>query len=159
MTDFSSYTLFDKATGFSCRAGFQLVQKQVEDVEKLVSWPASLNAMEVGCGKTVVSTVVALMRGHKQKLVVVPPVLMNPWCNWLNKVSDDVLKYQGTPAERKSLQLSKAQWVVVSHAIFRMDFSRLERELDPSLEIIVDEAHALKNSASVLFKKIQRLAS
>lgn len=113
--------------------------------------------MEVGCGKTVISTTVALMRGNTQVLILVPPVLINPWCNWLKKVSSSVLKYRGTPSERKQMNLKDHKFIVMSYAIFRTDFNRIEHELHGDLELIVDEAHAGKNASSVLFKKVQRL--
>lgn len=157
MNLYNTYAEFDAAYKFSERAGFQLAPKQIEDVEKLLTWDASLNAMEVGCGKTVVSTVVALMRGNKQKLVVVPPVLITPWVTWLNQVSDRVLKYKGDPRERREMDIKAAHWLVMSHAIFRSDFRWLESSLNKELEIIVDEAHALKSAESVLFRDVRRL--
>lgn len=153
-----SYTEFDKDYGFSEKAGFQLTEKQIKDTECFVTWPASLNTYAVGGGKTVVSTVVALMRGTKTKVVTVPPVLITPWAKWLNKVSDRVLVYRGNPKERFSMNLGAAHWVVVSHAIFRQDFQRIYDTVSEDCELIVDEAHALKSSASVLFKKVQLLA-
>lgn len=153
----SDYATWSKAYNFGAKAGFELTEKQIEDVHKFLTWENCANFYEVGGGKSAVSSVVALMRGNTQKLVTVPPILITPWAAWLNKISDGVLVYRGTPATRGKLDLRNAHWVVLSHAIFREDFQRLERELSPSLEIIVDESHALKNSASVLFKKVQRL--
>jgi len=45
----------------------------------------------------------------------------------------------------------------MSSEIFRRDFARLEVELHGDLEIIVDEAHSLKNQESVLYKYVARL--
>jgi superfamily II DNA or RNA helicase len=156
-TSFKDYHSFDEAYGFAAKAGFQLSEKQIEDVHRFLGWERSLNLYDVGGGKTVVSSVVALMRGNTQKLVIVPPILITPWTAWLNKVSDGVVAYRGNPKARGKLDVGGAHWLVVSYAIFRDDFPRLERELSDSLEVIVDEAHSLKNPASVLFKKVQRL--
>ena len=154
---YSDYAVFDAEYGFAVRAGFQLTKLQIEDVHSFLGWENSKNFYEVGGGKTVVSSVVALMRGNTQKIVTVPPVLITPWAKWLNKISENVLVYRGTPKERKALNLGKAHWIVVSHAIFRDDSPRISAELAPDAEIIVDEAQALKNPASVLYKKVDRL--
>lgn len=154
---YSDYTVFDAEYRFAERAGFQLTKLQIEDVHQFLDWENSKNFYEVGGGKTVVSSVVALMRGNTQKIVTVPPVLITPWAKWLNKISENVLVYRGTPKERKALNLGKAHWIVVSHAIFRDDSPRISAELAPDAEIIVDEAQALKNPVSVLYKKVDRL--
>lgn len=154
---YSKYSEFDADYGFSAKAGFQLTELQIQDVEKFLTLDRSLNTYEVGGGKTVVSTVVALMRGNSQKLVIVPPVLITPWVKWLNKVTDRVLLYRGDPRERKELSIKKAHWLVLSHAIFRIDYKRIAYEVSDDLEIIVDEAHNLKNASSVLFKKVNQL--
>ncbi len=156
---YTRYSDFDKDYGFAEKAGFQLSPFQQEDVEQFVQWEASLNAYEVGSGKTVVSTVVSLMRGVDITLVVMPPILIASWTNWLKKVSDKVVRYDGTPVERKKANLADARWVVMSHAIFRIDFDRLVEACNGRpVEVIVDEAHFLKNSRSVLFKKTQTMS-
>jgi superfamily II DNA or RNA helicase len=150
---------FDTEYGFSDKAGFVLTKLQAQDAEQFVHWPSGLLSYDVGGGKTVVSTVVALMRGSDQNLVIVPPILITPWAAWLNKVSTDVLVYRGSPAVRYKMNLSSARWVVCSHSIFREDFDRLHAELSPNTELIVDEAHGLKNSGSKLFKCVRRFVS
>jgi len=154
---YTHYADFDSAYGFATRAGFQLTALQIQDVEKFLTLDRALNTYEVGGGKTVLATVVALMRGNSQKLVIVPPVLITPWVKWLIKVTDNVLLYRGDPRERKELSIKKAHWIVMSHAIFRIDYKRIAYEVSDDLEIIVDEAHNLKNASSVLFKKVNQL--
>jgi len=157
---YTSYKTFDEATGFSTKAGFQLTAMQSEDAETFAGWRRSLNTYEVGGGKTVVATVVSLMLGGEVTIVTVPPILIRPWVRWLNKVSDNVVQYQGKPTYRHGLDLSKARWVVCSHAIFRDDFGRLDAALrSRHPEVIVDEAHAIKNPQSVLFKKVQSMSA
>ena len=153
----SSYKAWAESSGFEARAGFALSALQVQDVESFVNMERSCNFYEVGGGKTVVATAVALMRGKQQKLVVVPPILISPWVTWLTKVSDGVLMYKGEPKERRTMDVRGAHWIVMSQAIFRGDFKRLQVELSDSLEIIIDEAQAIKNPQSVLFKCLQRL--
>lgn len=154
----NNYSEWSAAYKFAEKSGFELTKLQTEDVHKFLKWPNCANFYEVGGGKSAVSSVVAMMRGNAQKLVLVPPILTTPWAAWLNKVSAGVLVYRGTPSQRHKMDVKGAHWLVMSHAIFRDDFPRLEREVSPTLEIIVDEAHSLKNSGSVLFKKVQRLA-
>lgn len=152
------YKAWSESYGFKAKSGFDLTELQIVDVKKALVWSSSCNFAEVGCGKTAMSTVVALMRGNAQKLVIVPPILITPWASWLRKVSHGVTVYRGTPKQRSAIDVPSAHWLIVSHAIFRDDFPRLESELHESLEVIVDEAHALKNPQSVLFKKVQRLS-
>jgi len=157
---YKSYTEFDAATGFSAKAGFQLTEIQQKDAETMVQWGRTLCTYEVGGGKTVLSTVVSLMLGSNVTVVTVPPILIRPWVRWLQKVSERVVQYQGKPTYRQGLDLSEARWVVCSHAIFRDDFGRLDTALrNRHPELIVDEAHGIKNPQSVLFKKVQNLSA
>lgn len=153
---YTSYAVFDADYGFAEKAGFALTETQVLDVEKFLGWKASLNSYEVGGGKTVVSTVVAMMRGRPLKIVTTPPILLTPWKNWLNKVSDGVCVYRGTPAERKALRGTEFQWLLMSHTIMRLDFDWISKLRD--VELIVDEAAALKNPASRLFREVQAIS-
>jgi len=150
---YTKYADFDAAYRFSERCGFQLTDVQIKDVETFVGWPASLNSYEVGGGKSVVSTVTALMRGRPLKIVTVPPILITPWCRWLEKVSNGVCCYRGTPSQRAELFKGQYQWLVLSHTILRMDFDKISKLSD--FELIVDEAAALKNPSSRLFREVQ----
>ena len=150
------YADFDADYKFAEKAGFQLTDVQIKDVETFVGWSASLNSYEVGGGKSVVSTVTALMRGRPLKIVTVPPILITPWCRWLEKVSTGVCCYRGTPAERKALRKTQFQWLLISHTVLRLDFDWVSTLRD--VEIIVDEAAALKNPSSRLFREIQAMS-
>lgn len=150
------YADFDADYKFAEKAGFQLTDMQIKDVETFVGWSASLNSYEVGGGKSVVSTVTALMRGRPLKIVTVPPILITPWCRWLEKVSTGVCCYRGTPSQRAELLKGQYQWLVLSHTILRMDFDKISKLSD--FELIVDEAAALKNPSSWLFRVVQALS-
>lgn len=143
------------------RAGFGLAPLQLEDLEKAVQWDKVKWFYDVGVGKTVCSTVQAWMLGHHCHVVIVPPILIRQWGQWLRRVDQgSVLEYQGTPSQRKSLTLKGHKWIVMSYAIFRLDFDRIFKELgreDPVL--IVDEAHNLKNSGSLLYRRVNTLAT
>lgn len=157
---YSSYSEMDIALDFTSKCGFTLKDLQIADIETFSSWQVSGNFMEVGAGKTVMSTAVALMRKASFGLVVCPPVLLNPWVHWLKKFSDKVVCYRGTPRDRQLLCVETAEWVVVSTAIFRIDYERLKMTFigHARPELIVDEAHQLKNIQSVLFKKVKMLS-
>ena len=143
---------FNEATNFEAKAGFKLTPLQVIDIEQFGEWRKSLNRYEVGGGKTVVSTVVSLMSNAEATIVIVPPILLLSWQRWLTKVSSNILRYQGTPKVRAAFALKDKRWVLMSHAIFRRDFERLMEELkDTEVELIVDEAQAMKNPKSKLY--------
>lgn len=144
--------------GFETITGFPLTAVQKEDIATFHQWGWSLNRYEVGGGKTVVSTAVSLMNEAQVTVVVVLPVLIPPWVRWLTRLQaaqGSTLEYRGTPVERKALSLIKHRWVVMSHAIFRMDFDRIYEELrGVKVDLIVDEAHALKNPQSKLYANV-----
>ena len=157
---YTAYAKFDADYGFAEKAGFQLSELQIQDVEQFVKWSASLNTYEVGGGKTVVATVTSLMRGVQVTLVIMPPILLKSWDTWLRKVSERVVLYRGSPQERAVMDLNNARWIVASLDIFRRDYSRLATALHArSHEVILDEAHNAKNPASVLFKKVQQASA
>ena len=159
LSEYQTFAAFDRDYGFTEKCGFMLSDVQIKDTEDFVGWDVSGNFYEVGGGKTVVSTVVSLMRGHSLTIVTVPPILMTPWGRWLNKVSSDVVLYRGAPKLRNLLDLRSARWILVSHALYRQDYAVLHHEFDrrPKAEVIVDEAHAIKNIESKLFKKVQAM--
>lgn len=156
------YKDFDADYDFATKAGFQLTEMQVDRIQQTVQWKKSLNKAEVGCGKTVMSTVNSLMQDYELSIVTAPPILLTGWAKWLNKVSRGVVVYRGDPRERKKLEplLKTARWIICSHAIYRGDYAILaDAAKGRDYEVIVDEAHNLKNSASVLFKKTQLLTA
>lgn len=157
----NKYEQFAADTGFAAKAGFELAPLQVDCVESSVLWEGKvLNKAEVGCGKTVMASVVSLMLGYEVTIVTVPPILILPWVQWLQQVSDGVIKYKGDPRERAAMQevLKKARWIVCSHAIFRADIDKLTAAVKRRrYEVIVDEAHWLKNPKSVLFREVKNL--
>lgn len=159
---YNSFSEFDVEHKFSEKAGFTLKPLQVEDIEQFAKWPVALNTYEVGGGKTVISTAVSLMSGADFTLVIVPPILIRPWVRWLLKVSSRVIHYQGTKEDRATwIHLFKdARWVVMSHAIFRRDYSKIWEHVvrHGSYELIVDEAHSLKSVESKLFKYVNAMA-
>lgn len=159
---YTSFSEFDADYGFTAKAGFILKPVQIQDIESFVTMPVALNTYEVGGGKTVVSTAVSLMAGSDFTLVIVPPILIRPWVRWLLKVSGRVVHFQGTKEERETWipLFAQARWVVMSHAIFRRDYSSIWQEVTKhaQYELIIDEAHALKSVESKLFKYVELMA-
>ena len=154
-----NYEEFNNLYGFEEKAGFKLSPLQVQDIETFLTWRKSLNRYQVGGGKTVVSTVVSLMTDVELTLVIVPPILLLPWERWLNQVSSSVLRYQGTPVERGAMKPRNYRWVICSHAIFRKDFQHLHPLLKTKkLDIIMDEAQAMKSPASLIFKRVLEMS-
>lgn len=157
-----NYKHFDSVYGFSQRCGFQLTDKQIEFVEQSLPWGKLLNKAEVGCGKTTLSTVTSLMSNYDVTVVTVPPILIPPWVAWLRQVSERVVEYAGNPRERAKLRPSmrEARWIVCSHAIYRDDYNYLlEAVARRKTEVIVDEAHFIKNHQAVLFKRVKDMVA
>lgn len=143
------------------RAGFNLAPLQLEDLHSATNWQRVKWFYEVGVGKTVTSTVKAMMDGHHCHIITMPPVLLPQWGKWLRKVDIDseTLIYKGTPADRKAMKLVGPRWILMSHSIFRDDYTRIFKDLHkehPS--VIVDEAHGLKSSESQLFRKTESIS-
>lgn len=159
---YSQYSQFDEQTGFSKLAGFQLTPMQVKLVEQTASWRKSLNKAEVGCGKTVMSTVTSLMQGYDLTIITAPPILITGWAKWLKQVSEQVLIYRGSPKDREKLRegFSQARWIICSHAIYRDDYAHLVDAVKGRIcEVVVDEAQALKNPQSMLYKKVNAMVA
>ena len=153
---YTKYADFDAAYRFSERCGFQLTDVQIKDVETFVGWKSSLNSGEVGVGKTCMSTVVSLMRKHRYGLVVVPPILIRPWVQWLSKVSERVSLPRNTGAAEGVAERRVSLVRDVPHNTAH-GLCLVRKKFKTDTEIIVDEAHALKNPASKLFQEIQLL--
>lgn len=149
----------DAATGFSAKAGFKLAPIQIEDINRAAKWDRMGNYYEVGGGKTVIATALCLMADRDYNLIVAPPILITPWVRWLAKFSDSVGRYQGTPAARRAVGLYGHKWLVMSHAIFRKIHLDFIKGLNgATVQIVIDEAHAAKNSDSKLYHAIMNVA-
>lgn len=150
-----TYDEMNALYGFEAVTGFPLAEIQKQDITTFHEWRWSLNRYEVGGGKTVVSTAVSLMNQAQVTVVVVLPVLIPPWVRWLKSLEHaqgKVLEYKGKPEQRKLMNLKSHRWIVMSHAIFRLDFDRIYNDLlGLNVDLIVDEAHAVKNSSSKLY--------
>lgn len=134
---------------------FEPAQLQLDDIAVAAAAGRFLFAYDVGVGKTFVSTVVGSMWDAQHTLVVCPPILLNQWQEWLNRVGfSDTSIYRGP---KRTEGMLDHNWVMMSPAIWRDSFDTIKhfyREREVTL--IVDEAQALKNPASKLFRTVNQ---
>lgn len=141
---------------FQAKAGFTLTPLQLKDAYQFAEWRRSLNTYEVGGGKTVVSTVVSMLNNTELTIIIVPPILLLSWERWLKKFSDKVLRYQGTPKERKLMKLAEYRWVLASHAIFRKEIKHIYMQVRHlNYDLIVDEAQVIKSPESKIYQYVR----
>lgn len=147
----------------SVKIPFELTELQREDVQRLVTHYRVLADLPVGYGKTVISTVAALMLECETTVVAVPPVLVPQWVRWLRQIGiTDVLAYDATlsPAKRSSLTLPGRKWIVTTHALIRQEAERwLKAFAGRSVYVIFDEAQALRDHSSKISKAIRDFCS
>lgn len=132
---------------------------QIETINELAPLPNSGEWLDMGTGKTFVSTACALywkITTGAQAFVILPPNLITQWGKWLRRVSPklSITEYRGTPAERAKLSL-EADFVIVGIQIFKRDFKRFnEHAWERSYMMIVDEANSVANIGSDAHEKV-----
>lgn len=115
--------------------------------------------LEMGTGKTVCSTAVALykkLHGVQHTLVIGPPILIRQWVSWLRSIKPEltVIAYRGTPKERAELSLD-VDFVVVGIQIFKKEYRRFhDFYKHRSVFTIVDEATILASIKSDSHEKV-----
>ena len=116
---------------------------------------------EVGGGKTLVSTIVSKLWKCRYNIIICPPILLVQWQKWLLSIGETSVEVYANDVARKGKRSEdqlQAEWIVMSHAIFRDDFRILEKTWrGKTLNLIVDEAQAIKNPRSVLFRDVNML--
>lgn len=117
---------------------------------------------EVGGGKTLVSTIVSLLWNQPHNIVICPPILLMQWQEWLKSAGETSVEvyanYVTDPKFRRNAGQFTAKWVIMSHAIFRDDFAMVEAFYRKrKICLIVDEAQALKNPKSKLYRNVNAL--
>ena len=115
--------------------------------------------MDVGTGKTCVATAMGLYKALENEIdqivVLMPPILLDQWEEWFSELKIDVLKYAGSPAKRRSMDLG-TDVVLMSFGIFKNDFDRITKFYkDRGVFLIVDEAAALRNPGTLTFKAVR----
>lgn len=120
--------------------------------------------LDMGTGKTVCSTAIALfkslMEGYRTSLVIMPPILIPQWAEWLRSIKPalSVTEYKGTPAARKGLNLD-ANFVLIGIQIFKRDFARIRGHYqNKPVFVIVDEATIISNISSDSHQKVHEFS-
>ena len=138
---------------------FRLKPFQVEVVDDLGPLDEQGHYLDPGTGKTACSTVIALFRKiyyQERCVVIMPPILLKQWETWLRSIKPcpSVVKYAGTPAERKAMSLY-ADFVLVGIQIFKKEYARFEEFFkDKQYVTIVDEATMLSNIGTGNHEKV-----
>ena len=132
---------------------------QVATVNETACYDKSAHFLDIGCGKTMTSTVLALYKGLlgevDQIMVIMPPILLRQWRDWLESIGLTVTTYAGTPAQREKLDLT-VDAVLLTYGILKNDFDKLKEKFHASkLFIIVDECAAIRNPGSQNFKAVR----
>lgn len=111
---------------------------------------------EVGGGKTLVSTLIAMLYDYKT-LIPMPHILLAQWKRWLKKVNvpeEEIYIYYGP--KRSIEKLKAAKWVLTSHAIFRQDIKKItEACKGEDVSLLFDEAQAIKSTRSKIFRAVK----
>lgn len=124
--------------------------KQIETINTLADNINSGIWLDMGTGKTFVSTAIALYqrtRGYGRAVVVMPPLLVPQWGRWLKLISPAlrVTEYQGAPAKRQGMSLN-VDFVLVGVQIFKRDLARFQREFGGTqFVVVIDEATFIAN--------------
>lgn len=149
--------LFETAVA-GLKLPFELAPLQASDCKELAPYERNGLFLEVGCGKTVMATVLSEMWERPQTLVTMPPILLQQWKDWIELVKPGVRVgvHYGPKRDGKALD---ADWVLTSHAIFRDDFRQItEKFVRRDFTMIADEAQNLKNTGSKLFRYTDTLS-
>lgn len=134
---------------------YKLAPLQIEDIEAASMSDRFAWFLEVGLGKTVCSTMVALVWDEDHTIIIVPPIISDQWETWLHSIGQkDTSIFRGA---RRTIDMLDHKWVIMSHSIFRDSAEAiLDFYTDKGATLIVDEAQAIKNPASKLFKTTNR---
>lgn len=132
---------------------FEPSETQLTDALEATSLDRVAFLYDVGGGKTFVSTLISVVWDSDTNLIIVPPILIPQWYDWLKACNQEsVCVYYGP---NRNLTQLDYKWVITSHAIFRTDVKEIKgRLLGRRLNVVVDEAQALKNARSKLFKGV-----
>lgn len=140
----------------------KLKQKQIDAANALAPLVRGGYYAKVGTGKTSISTVDALYQQWAGMadchIVLVPPILVTQWMNWLAKIPGvKSVAYRGSPKERRRISVKGAHFVVIALTIFKRDFAHLQDLFDGvNVGGILDEATAAKNIESGNYRLVRQ---
>lgn len=137
---------------------FQLKPFQLETVDLLCKHNRSAGFLPVGTGKTVVSTVSFLYKAITgqvdQIIILMPPIILNQWQEWLGSLGLESLIYRGTPAQRKAMSFD-GDIILMTFNIFKNDHKRIMSTFrDRNVCLVVDEAAAIRRSQTLTFTSV-----
>jgi len=136
---------------------------QVDVVNELAPLERMGIYAEVGTGKTLMATVIALIKNQlygTQMIVLMPPILIKQWKKWLDSVRGVTsLMYMGAPKRRAQLNLN-VNFVLMSMQVFKNDYEALFAHFKKIKTLmIVDEAVAIKNPGSQNYRSVRDFAA
>jgi len=143
---------------------FSLREYQQEAIEFCSRFDRSGLFADVGLGKTVMGTLIALQHAYAESadkvIILCPPILIPQWCAWLREFESynpgiTVEAYAGTPKFRRNIDLD-ADFLVMSLPIFKNDFDILKKHHRRRLPfLLVDEAAAVRRPQTLNFRKVR----
>lgn len=140
---------------------FELYDYQKRPVDALARKDAAGVYLEVGAGKTVTGTVMALYHKLQSEqhttIVVMPPILILQWSKFLSSIPElsKITRYEGTKAQRAKIDLD-ADFLLMSLDIFKNDFEKIYKFFENrDATLIVDEAVSIKNPNTIAHKVVR----
>ena len=139
----------------------KLRQYQIEDVERMYEQMNTLNANDMGLGKTIESIALCNKICASKVLIVCPSTLMFNWLeeinDWSNLPNNDAIIVTGSKEKREKLLMTDATYYIVNKEMVR-DPSKFPMLFKRKWDVvIVDEIHQFKNRKTSQFKGLKRL--
>lgn len=139
---------------------FKLRDDQIDAFDFLIGYDRGGCFYDVGLGKTVISTLVTFYRALQgqisQAIVLMPPILLSQWGEWLLSFPGiEVCIYAGAPAARKKLSFDK-DFTLMTPQIFKRDYARIcEAYKARRIMVIVDEATCIRRVNTFTHKAVR----
>lgn len=134
---------------------------QADGINDLAPRPRCGLWAEVGTGKTLMATAIAIYRmllGSADCWIVnVPPILIRQWYRFLTKIPGlRVVMYRGAPKQRDGLDIEGAHFIIMSMQVFKKDIGKLDQRLTGKrCGSLVDEATSIKNIESQNYQSVR----
>jgi len=122
----------------------------------------SLEKMDVGTGKTIVSWFLALgssiVGDTTQILILCPPTLIRKWHEFVKEFENipSTCAYQGSPKERAKMNLTEAI-IIMGYQIFLKDFDKVYTQMKARKVYVICDEVSLRDSGSKTFKNLRQL--
>lgn len=120
--------------------------------------------LDQGVGKTATSTASTLYKLSTDEIdtciVLMPPILIQGWYRFLTQIAGlKVVRYMGTPVERGKIKMN-GHFILMSMQIFKRDFQQIDLAMKGKrLNLLIDEAHMIKNIGSDNHRKVRDFAT